>query len=96
MKAHFLKTHPVPFAALQSGSKKHEVRVNDRNFQESDQLILEEWDPSAEQYTGRVEHRWVTYVTPGGTWGLPDKICVMSVEPVLDDALMVHRWREPA
>jgi hypothetical protein len=41
---HELKTWPKSFSAALSGFKKHEVRVNDRDFREGDKLCLREWD----------------------------------------------------
>lgn len=42
---HELKTWPKPFASILSGFKKHEIRVNDRDFREGDELCLREWNP---------------------------------------------------
>ena len=49
-----LKTWPKPFASILSGFKKHEIRVNDRDFREGDELCLREWN----------------HVTPTGCAGL--------------------------
>jgi len=78
---HELKTWLGPFAAIQSGEKRHEVRVNDRNFQPGDQLLLKEWDEMYYKHTGREILVNVTHLTIGGAWGLPDNLCVMSIEP---------------
>ena len=42
---HELKTWPKSFASILSGFKKHEIRVNDRDFREGDELCLREWNP---------------------------------------------------
>lgn len=63
-----LKTWPVFFKALVDGTKTFEVRNNDRGFLVGDILILKEWDPDTEKYTGRVEKRRVSYVFHGIAW----------------------------
>lgn len=48
-------------------------------------LLLREWNPDQsgapgwDGYTGRTLIRVVTYISAGGTWGLPADLCVMSV-----------------
>jgi hypothetical protein len=78
---HELKTHPEPFEAIRDGRKFHEVRVNDRNYSIGDELLLREWNPGTEEYTGRQLQRIVSYITEGGTWGLPENLCVLSLHP---------------
>jgi hypothetical protein len=111
MKEHDLKTWLEPFAAILNGSKRHEVRVIDCGFAIGDVLLLREWAPSPGMplmgdYTGRSVRVSVTYLTPGGTWGLPADLCVMSIAPspaapdpeaverrlTLADALRDERW----
>lgn len=98
MREHDLKCEPEPFAALRSGAKRHETRHNDRGYQVGDVLVLREWVPAGviapSRYTGEVERRVVTYVTPGGTWGLPKQLCVMSlqIEHPLATAADALRW----
>lgn len=87
-KVHELKTWPIAFQAIVDGRKRHEVRVNDRDFKEGDELLLREFNDgkcamnlfAARGYTGREQRVRVTYITPGGAWGLPPNICVMSIE----------------
>jgi hypothetical protein len=95
---HELKTWPDAFEAIERGAKHHEVRKNDRRFVTGDLLQLREWDPSTEAYTGRERTVRVSYVSYGGAWGLPDDICVMSIERrddpnqiALDTAQRVHK-----
>jgi hypothetical protein len=86
---HELKTWPESFDALVRGDKKHEIRRDDRGFSTGDVLLLREWHPHAVAdlgeegaYTGRELRMRITYKSSGGTWGLPDDLCVMSVEVV--------------
>lgn len=104
MADHELKTWPEPFAEIVAGAKRHEVRKADRPFAVGDSLILREWQPEREWtsdghrlmpqpgydgYTGRRVLATVTYLTSGGTCGLPEGLCVMSIEPV-------STWRDGA
>ncbi|OGZ70768.1 MAG: hypothetical protein A3F47_00015 [Candidatus Staskawiczbacteria bacterium RIFCSPHIGHO2_12_FULL_38_11] len=56
------KIWPEYFEAIISGKKKFELRLNDFEITEGDVLILEEWDPKKEKYTGRKIEKKVTYV----------------------------------
>jgi hypothetical protein len=59
---HELKTWPQYFAGLACGRKTFELRKNDRDFSVGDELRLKEWCPIMENYTGREEIRFVSYV----------------------------------
>lgn len=96
-RAHELKTWPEPFAALKDGSKRFELRRDDRGYAVGDLLVLREWDPALEwpaserplakggYVSGSEPLRFrVTYVLHGGRFGLPPEICVMSIEPEPD------------
>ena len=66
---HELKILPEYFDAVNCGKKNFEIRLNDRNYQEDDELILREWN--GEEYTGRECHRWVGYIYYGnGEYGV--------------------------
>lgn len=62
MKTHDLKTWPNYFGAVMSGAKTFEARVDDRGFDVGDRLMLREWEPFTEMYTGRELERYVTYI----------------------------------
>lgn len=49
---HELKIWPAWFDAVRSGLKKWEIRKNDRGFKEGDILVLKEWNPDTDEYTG--------------------------------------------
>jgi hypothetical protein len=59
---HELKTWPPYFAAIRAGTKRFELRKNDRAFQIGDTLVLREFDPGPAAYTGQVEERVIEYI----------------------------------
>ena len=79
MKTHYLKTHPEPFQAVLDRRKKHEFRKNDREFGVGHMLILQEWSPEKEDYTGRERSVQVTYISRGPAFGIPEGYCIMSI-----------------
>lgn len=78
-KKHDLKTWPVFFTAITSGFKTFEIRKNDRDYNVGDFLLLQEWGPAQEAYTGRDILMEVTYVLHGGQFpGLEKGYCAIS------------------
>ncbi|RYU82804.1 ASCH/PUA domain-containing protein [Hymenobacter persicinus] len=77
-RTHELKTWPACFAAVEAGVKPFDVRENDRHFQVGDALLLREYEPEREQYSGRTTLRWISYVLPGGTFGVEPGWCVLG------------------
>ena len=65
---HELKTWPEYYQSVADGSKPFEVRNDDRRFAVGDVLLLREYEPITEQYTGNTLRRRVTYVLRGGPW----------------------------
>lgn len=59
---HYLKIQPKYFEDVLSRRKKFEIRYNDRNFQEGDTLILQEFNDKC-QFTGRSLSAQVNYIT---------------------------------
>lgn len=59
---HELKTVPEYWQAVYDNKKNFEVRKDDREFSVGDTLILREWNPSREYYTGRVTQRDIIYM----------------------------------
>lgn len=85
MHEHELRTWPEPFEAIKRGHKRHEIRRDDRGYAVGDTLYLREFRPGPAAaglsiYTGRWMRCRVTYLTPGGAWGLAAGLCVMSIE----------------
>jgi len=56
------KIWPEYFDAVLSGKKKYELRLNDFEVNEGDTLVLEEWDPKTQIYSGRSVEKKVTFV----------------------------------
>lgn len=62
---HDLKCWPDYFGDVLDGSKNFEVRKYDRKYAVGDKLVLREWEPSTQSYTGRECHRWIGYLMTG-------------------------------
>ncbi len=62
---HDLKTWPEYFNAVIAGEKKFEIRKDDRDFKVRDTLLLSEYDPATQMYTGRIQRARVTYIYRG-------------------------------
>lgn len=80
MKVHELKIWPRQLTEIVSGLKRYEIRKNDRDFAIGDRLLLREYVPETGRYTGKDYRVVVTWMTPGGHFGLPEDLCVMSIE----------------
>ncbi len=76
---HELKTWSEYFNEIFLGHKQFEVRKNDRNFKKGDMLILNEWSPETQQFTGRKMARTVNYILEGGQFGIEKGFVVMSI-----------------
>ncbi|QYC51754.1 putative activating signal cointegrator protein [Proteus phage vB_PmiS_PM-CJR] len=51
-KMHRIKIYPLYFRQVCSGMKKAELRINDRNYQIGELVIMKEYDPDTKSYTG--------------------------------------------
>lgn len=85
MKIHVLKSWPQYFEALLKGTRTHELRRNDRNFEINDVLELHEFDPATQDYTGRTYRYLVTSLTQKNAvcavsdQALHPDFCILSV-----------------
>ncbi len=57
------KIWPENFEKMLNGEKKFEMRLADFDIKEGDILILEEYDPKTQKYTGRNIKKKVNFVT---------------------------------
>ncbi|WP_337263342.1 MULTISPECIES: DUF3850 domain-containing protein [unclassified Serratia (in: enterobacteria)] len=83
MKTHHLKIQPEYFAAVVSGDKKAEIRINDRDYEVGDMLRLNEYGqrPALNGLMGfSGEFIWarVTHITDLSKW-LPGYV-MLSIE----------------
>lgn len=74
---HRLKIHPEYFDAVLKGEKTFEIRKNDRNYQVGDFLILQEFDPVTNEYTGEEVERRITYIT---AYAQQDNYVVLAIK----------------
>ena len=79
MAEHILKTWPQFFELVRRGDKTFEVRKNDRNYAVGDTLLLHEFDPATDSYSGRKTDKVVTYVMRGGAFGVAEDHVVMAI-----------------
>lgn len=80
-RIHTLKTEPSYFEAVLNGSKRFEIRKNDRNYQVGDFLLLQEWDPKESMYTGRSVLAKIVYMSD---FEQKEGYVVLSIEIQLD------------
>lgn len=59
---HELKIYPEHYKEVLLGLKKVEIRFNDRNYQEGDTLLLNEYYPDNQRYSGCQVIRKVDYI----------------------------------
>ena len=88
-RVHNLKCWPQFFDAIAEGHKRHDLRrARDRDFRVGDELLLREYDPAAEIYTGRWQRVKVTYVTSAlqpcalSELALSPDFCILSIAPI--------------
>lgn len=80
------KIWPEYFEAVKNGKKRFELRLNDFDVEEGDTLVLEEWDPKTENYTGRIIEKKVSYV---GRWKLEDLSVFWPIEEINKKGLQI-------
>lgn len=56
------KIPPDFYNLVNSNKKNFELRLNDFEISEGDTIILEEWNPETNEYTGRKIEREVGYI----------------------------------
>lgn len=77
---HELKTWPDVYQEIADGWKVHEFRKNDRDFQDGDIVLLREFEPAGERYTGRELPVRIMSISKGPHWGIPKGYAAFSIE----------------
>lgn len=95
-----LKIWPEYFKAVSEDIKTFEVRKNDRGFRAGDTLVLKEWIPAENRYTGREIRRKISYIINGtGEFGILVGFCVMGLYPAIqgieEDIESIERENKP-
>jgi len=81
-KIHDLKIWPKYYNQILIGTKTFEVRKDDRNFKEGDELLLNEWNPETQDYTGRAITAIIVSKLEGGQFGIKQGYCVMGIRTI--------------
>ena len=82
---HELKTWSSYFKLMQSGEKPFELRKNDRGFLVGHELLLREYNPLTQTYTGQTLRRKITCVLEGSeveAFGLKHGYCILGLKEV--------------
>lgn len=82
LRTHVLKAWPACFRAVVEGQKPFELRKNDRGFRAGDRLLLREYVPADDVYTGRSALVEVISVLSGPAFGLIDGFVAMGISIV--------------
>jgi len=93
MKIHELKCQPPHYGAIEAGTKKYELRKNDRDYAEGDYLILRLYYADT-GYSYPFTIRKVTYLVTEFP-GLEKGYCAMGIEAVTDDEYkeVLDQWQ---
>ena len=62
MKMHYIKTYPLLFTEVLRGTKTFVIRKNDRDYKLGDLVVLQEFKPSINGYTGNIIAVEITYI----------------------------------
>ena len=83
MKIHDLKCNGASFDLIRSGAKRADVRLNDRDYQRQDILILRRLTDDGEYSTVHDPQMVrITSVLPGGQYGIEHGYVLLSIERV--------------
>ena len=77
-KIHDVKLSLLHFNDVESGEKKFEFRINDRDYRVGDTILFREfWDGD---YTGRTTKKNIVYFSAPNVVGFPFGFCILGIE----------------
>lgn len=79
MKSHNVKCIQPFFGLIETGQKNYECRIDDRNYQEGDLIVLQEYDSEKKTYSGKVMFFTVGYILRGPIYGVKDGWVIFSL-----------------
>ena len=85
-KVHHVKSWPQYFVRIKEGQRTHDLRRNDRDFQVGDTMVLAEFDPQAQNYTGQTCEVEITSMTSMSqpcavsSEALDPAFCILSIK----------------
>lgn len=80
MKTHVLQIWSEYFIPTLLSLKTFEIRENDCDYLVGDALILKEFNPDTNSFTGLNVKAKITYILNGSHFGLSDNMVAMSVK----------------
>ena len=84
-KEHKVKSWRHFYEAIYEGKKTHDLRLNDRDYNVGDILVLQEYDNIKGEYTGSQLKAEITYMTDNripcafSSAVLPKEYCILSI-----------------
>lgn len=81
IQRHTLKTVQPYFDAVWSGTKRFELRVNDRDFQVDDMVFLKDYNQFTDEYSGREISCRISFLLKDYP-GIKDGYCIFGFKVV--------------
>lgn len=81
-KYHVVKSWPMWFDLVWRDDKKYEVRKDDRDYKVGDVLIMLEWDPDTQLYTGREIRAEISHKVGDNCEGIMTGYCVLGLTSI--------------
>lgn len=79
---HALKTWPEYYAPIEKGDKLFELRKDDRPYKNGDNVLLQEYDPKTETYTGKEMKFNICFILRDlpKSFGLKPGFCILGLK----------------